>query len=102
MHLQPQKTKFPTNSALSVALLTAKSATCTCWKINTIKIDINQNIWDSYASGIKFVGPMTRDFKKRDDPIKNGTSGHPNLHYSDPNYYYWVVIQSIPSTAAIC
>jgi hypothetical protein len=63
-HLQPQKTTFPTNSALFLVLLTAKSETSARGKINTVKIDINRNIQDSYASCIKFVGTMGCDFKK--------------------------------------
>jgi hypothetical protein len=78
--LQPQKTKFPTNLALFLVLLTAKSETSARGKINIVKIGINRNMRDSYASRIKFVGTMARDFKRRDDPVKNGTSAHPTLH----------------------
>jgi hypothetical protein len=39
---------------------------------------INRNIRDSYASRIKSVGTMGRDFKKRGFR-KNGTYGHPSL-----------------------
>jgi hypothetical protein len=62
--LQPQKTKLPTNSALFVVLPTAKSETSAF---------INRNIRDSYASRIKFVGTMGRDFKKKGTiPYKTG------------------------------
>jgi hypothetical protein len=47
--------------------------------MNTVKIYINRNVRDSYASRIKFVGKKGRDFKNRDDPVKNGTSGHPTF-----------------------
>jgi hypothetical protein len=54
-------------------VLTAKSETSARGKINALKIDINRNIQDSYASHIKFVWTMGHDFRERDDPIKNGT-----------------------------
>jgi len=52
-------------------------------KINTVQMDIHLKIPDSYASRIKFVGTMGRDFKKKRRSRKNGTSGHPIIQVSN-------------------